>query len=225
MKRHELQQNQGKACQDGSGDGFGEHREAAGPGCSTPNETGPETVLLTRWIRDLPDLEPPPELLGAVMRAVQRRPLPWWRRLYRWARAPRSFTWSPLQLVPIAALLLLASTLALRGVFTDQRMQLADSVKSHSIPVSFHLNLAGARTVAVIGSFNDWQAQGYEMQPTEEQQNWVLDLQLPAGRYEYAFLVDGQRIVPDPRARFYQDDGFGNQNGVLIIGNSHETNI
>jgi hypothetical protein len=183
--------------------------------------TGP----LARMLRDLPDIEPPAALLGMVMKNLQPKGLPWWRRVVRWARVPRSFTVTPLQLAPVAMLLLVVSTLAILGWVTDQHPHLIRSARSSQIPVSFNLSLPGAHSVAVIGTFNGWHAQGYEMQRGSEQQSWALELHLPAGRYEYAFLVDGQQIVADPRARFYQDDGFGNQNGVLIIGNQDETQI
>jgi hypothetical protein len=183
--------------------------------------TGP----LARMLRDLPDIEPPEALLGIVMATLQPKKLPWWRRMVRWARVPRSFTITPLQLAPVAMLLLVVSTLAVMGWVTDQHPHLIRTARSSQIPVVFNLSLPGARSVAVIGTFNGWHAQGYEMQRSSEQQSWALELQLPAGRYEYAFLVDGQQIVTDPRARIYQDDGFGNQNGVLIIGNQDETQI
>jgi len=74
----------------------------------------------------------------------------------------------------------------------------------------------------VIGNFNEWHPTGFEMHRNDQSQPWSIQLQLPPGRYEYSFLVDGQKIIADPQAPFYQDDGFGNQNGVLIVGNSHE---
>ena len=63
------------------------------------------------------------------------------------------------------------------------------------------------------------------MKKDETKGAWTLVLQLPAGRYEYAFVLDGQTIIPDPLAEFYEDDGFGNQNGVLIVGNHHDKAI
>lgn len=50
-------------------------------------------------------------------------------------------------------------------------------------------------------------------------------MELPMGRHEYAFLIDGERIVPDPGALLYHEDGFGNRNAVLILGGNGETNI
>jgi 1,4-alpha-glucan branching enzyme len=63
------------------------------------------------------------------------------------------------------------------------------------------------------------------MKKDESKGVWTLVLQLPAGHYEYAFMLDGQKLIPDPGAEFYQDDGFGHQNGVLIVGNYHDNAI
>jgi hypothetical protein len=40
---------------------------------------------------------------------------------------------------------------------------------------------------------------------------------LPAGRHEYAFLVDGERWVTDPSAATQRDE-FGQESSVVRIG-------
>ena len=61
----------------------------------------------------------------------------------------------------------------------------------------------------------------------ESRKAWIVSLSLEKGRYEYAFLVDGEKIVPDPSALIDQDDGFGNKNSVLVIERNgrHEAGI
>ena len=90
------------------------------------------------------------------------------------------------------------------------------------IPVVFNLSVREAHAVAVVGTFNGWKPRGYEMQFNPEKKIWSLTVRLPEGRYEYAFLVDGQRVVPDPEASLYQDDGFGNENSVMILRTKNE---
>jgi 1,4-alpha-glucan branching enzyme len=85
------------------------------------------------------------------------------------------------------------------------------------IPVVFNLNIPEAHGVSVVGTFNGWKPRGYEMQFNPEKKSWSLTIRLPEGRYEYAFLVDGQRILPDPEASLYQDDGFGSESSVMIL--------
>ncbi|MEZ0576752.1 hypothetical protein ACAG65_12090 [Halodesulfovibrio aestuarii] len=73
-------------------------------------------------------------------------------------------------------------------------------------------------SAVVIGSFNKWQSQGFEMSYNEEKEAWVLEHELPPGDYEYVFLVNGDAPLPDPRAAFYVHDSFGNKNALLQVG-------
>ncbi len=52
----------------------------------------------------------------------------------------------------------------------------------------------------------------------DERNRWVLKVRLPMGRHEYAFLVNGEKVVPDPEAVLYEEDGFGQRNAVLLLG-------
>ncbi len=56
-------------------------------------------------------------------------------------------------------------------------------------PVVFRLKApADARTVAVAGDFNDWQAQPLERRPDGQ---YRLILRLPPGFYGYKYIIDG----------------------------------
>lgn len=78
-------------------------------------------------------------------------------------------------------------------------------------------------SAVVIGSFNKWQSQGFEMHYDESREAWVLEHALPSGDYEYVFLVNGESSMPDPRAVFYVQDSFGNKNSLLqVSGVQHE---
>jgi hypothetical protein len=48
---------------------------------------------------------------------------------------------------------------------------------------------------------------------------WEVEVRLPLGRYNYAFLVDG-RLARDPGAPSTTDDGFGTPNSVLMVQGS-----
>ena len=172
------------------------------------------------------DLDPPPTFLLSVMDAVRSRKLPWWTRLARWAGSQKSITFTPLQaasaLGVLCAICAAAILFGLGAVEPDRyQARIRDEV-----PVVLTFKTGEAQSVSVIGSFNNWHAQGYEMKKATDQTSWSLVLNLPAGRYEYAFVVDGGKIVPDPGADFYQDDGFGSRNAVMIVGkNGNENSI
>lgn len=185
-----------------------------------PDASGADPLV--EWLRQVPPLEAPATLLPAVMRSVRSIRFPWWRRLLRWARTPRSMTVVPLRLVPAAAALAVMAVMAFHWLPLDRTRSVATPDLAEHTQVTLTLQLSGAHSVAVIGNFNKWHPGGYEMRRNDQSQPWSIHFKLPPGRYEYAFLVDGQKIIADPQAPFYQDDGFGNQNGVLIVGNHHE---
>ena len=43
---------------------------------------------------------------------------------------------------------------------------------------------------------------------------------LRAGRYTYAFLLDGRLWVPDPTAPLAPEDGFGRRNSVVVVASA-----
>jgi 1,4-alpha-glucan branching enzyme len=82
-------------------------------------------------------------------------------------------------------------------------------------PVEFTMHLPRAKTVAVAGSFNDWDATRTPLSPVSGGE-WKTTVWLPAGRYEYRFLADGQWIS-DPNARESVPNGYGSTNSVVVV--------
>jgi hypothetical protein len=73
-----------------------------------------------------------------------------------------------------------------------------------------------AGSVAIAGSWNGWNVASEPMRSVGDGL-FAADLRLPAGRYEYMFVVDGARWIPDPAAPLGVDDGFGRRNSVIEI--------
>ncbi len=180
---------------------------------------------LARQVREMPDLDPPGNLLPSVMGTIRRMRFPWWYRLLRWTRSPRSLTFTPLQAASLVSVLaLIAFVSALQVMRSEPRSIIPDKVTG-GVPVTFTLNMPEARSVAVVGTFNAWHQKGYEMTRDPAKNAWTLLLRLPDGRYEYAFVLDGKNLVPDPEAELFAEDGFGNKNAVLIVGKPHDEAI
>lgn len=80
--------------------------------------------------------------------------------------------------------------------------------------VPFMLVAPQASSVAVVGDFNDWK-------PTPLVRNgagaWETRVRLAPGQYNYAFVVDGSRWVPDPTAPRNAVDDFGSPNSVVTV--------
>jgi len=77
----------------------------------------------------------------------------------------------------------------------------------------------GARSVEVVGSFNNWSRGLLHLRDENHDGIWHVAAVLPAGQHEYMFVVDGERWVTDPLAERFVDDGFGagRENSVLIV--------
>jgi len=73
-----------------------------------------------------------------------------------------------------------------------------------------------AKSVFISGSFNDWNPVSltYDFLTGI----WFCELDIPAGRYFYKFIVDGQ-IIPDANNPHFQLDGFEGINSILYISN------
>ena len=82
-------------------------------------------------------------------------------------------------------------------------------------PVVFRYRAPEAAAVAVVGDFNGWDPEAH---PLERRGDgvWERALALEPGIYRYAYVVDGKWVKP-PEAARYEADGFGGQNGVLIV--------
>jgi len=77
----------------------------------------------------------------------------------------------------------------------------------------------GARSVEVVGSFNNWSRGMLHLRDDNHDGIWHGDAVLPAGQHEYMFVVDGDRWVTDPLAGRFVQDGFGagQENSLLIV--------
>ncbi len=83
--------------------------------------------------------------------------------------------------------------------------------------IHFELHAPGADRVELLGSFNDWKTGDVVLTGPDASGHWTADVTLPEGRYEYIFLVDGERWMADPRATLHRPDGFGRVNTVIDV--------
>ncbi|MES3033896.1 MAG: isoamylase early set domain-containing protein [Gemmatimonadota bacterium] len=83
-------------------------------------------------------------------------------------------------------------------------------------PIVFELDAPGARSVQVLGDFNNWSRSASRMQRGADG-HWRLTTLLPPGRYVYAFLVDGRRFEPDPARDRVEDRDFGVTGSELVV--------
>ncbi|MBE3090826.1 MAG: isoamylase early set domain-containing protein, partial [Candidatus Atribacteria bacterium] len=90
---------------------------------------------------------------------------------------------------------------------------------SAEVQFSLRINDNKTHTVAIAGDFNNWDPQVNILEDPESDGIWTGTLKLEPGRYEYMFVMDGEKWFPDPNALRYVKDGFGNKNAILEINN------
>ena len=74
-----------------------------------------------------------------------------------------------------------------------------------------------AQSVSVAGDFNGW---SHVATPLKRNDSglWLTDIDAPrAGRFEYKFIIDGQRWIEDPSNGLKAPDNYGGLNSVLVI--------
>jgi hypothetical protein len=158
-----------------------------------------------------------PALDIRVMAEVRARPRG--RRI--WLLRPRAVSVTPLGLLARAAVL---AAVVAGATLVTYRMQapstpstVAGSVES---AVSFVMYAPGARSVTVVGDFNDWDKAATPLRRAGTAGAWTVTVPLGPGRYRYAFVVDGIQWLADPGAPRAPDDDFGTPNSVLTVGAS-----
>ena len=154
---------------------------------------------------------PAASLESRVMAAI-RRPAPSHaQRLMRWLVTPRAII---LRVRPAWSLAFAALVAALT-LFTagDEGPELAE----HEGIAQFVGRFPEAQSVHVVGTFNDWRPGSIALEDQDHDGVWRATVVLPAGTYEYMFVVDGERWVPDHLAERLVADNFGRENSIVIV--------
>lgn len=163
------------------------------------------------------DTEFDTRVMRAVRAAARGTRSSWWRRGYT------------LRLTPLTGLALAAS-LALVAVLgrmsatprANESARVATAAHpSHDTVyvVRFTLVHPEAHRVALVGDFNGWSPDATPLAGEAREGVWSASVPLPAGRHEYAFIVDGERWVSDPYASSVNDE-FGTSSSVLRVGSA-----
>ena len=170
-----------------------------------------------------------PDFDARVMAVVRRAAPGLPSRAWQWLREPRTVAVSPIgglaMAAGVAGLMFIGVWSAWPWAVSRQPSAVsrqpsavsgAAAVSGRSV-VTFVLVAPQARTVALAGDFNGWDAAQLPLR-LEGSGLWTVDVPLRPGRYLYAFVVDGRRFVADPAAPPAPDDDFGAPTSVLTVG-------
>jgi hypothetical protein len=169
-------------------------------------------------------VEPLPDLAPAVLERIRREssraraqiaapalsPAPR-RKATDWLWRPQSIsiTWRPAYVFAAAAVFMMvfaAGSLRSRSTVVARAPQ--------QVFTQFVLSAPGAKRVAVAGDFSEWKP--VHVMTRSQAGVWTVVVPLDPGVHDYAFVVDGERWVPDPAAPSV-NDGFGGVNSRLAV--------
>jgi hypothetical protein len=189
---------------------------------------------IAQSLRDEPIRKPGPSFDARVMAAIKwgdagaSRPSHI-RAALRWFVQPRSVRFSPLSGLATAAALAAVAYLGagaaiqsvMKGVQTQQQLAVVSGSQQPAATqmIQFVLVAPDARSVSLVGDFNDWNPKATPLSSASGNL-WTVQIPLTPGRYNYIFMVDGARLVPDPTAPRAPADEFGQASSVVTIGSS-----
>lgn len=175
----------------------------------TEREEREADVRLEAWLRSAALPPASPGFCARVMHAIKARPEPWRIGLRRFLFSPHALRWN------VAGAAVAALTVSGLAVGLALLVGRPPAPMAETVTVRFAIALPQARQVSLAGDFTQWQPRVPLRRSADG--NWVAEIPLPPGNYEYVFVVDDKRWVTDPRAGRYRDDGFGNRNAVLTV--------
>ncbi len=158
---------------------------------------------------DGPPAEPPDHLKTRILARIQELPA----RGRRWR--PGWLGWITGRRVLVASLVSVAFFL---GVLVREVHRLNLWLRRSPVqPVVLTLDAPDARSVELVGDFNRWGREPAPVRAERRGDRWVFRVPLAPGRYQYAFVIDGKKWLPDPDAPGIIPDGFGGRNSVLYV--------
>jgi len=185
-------------------------------------------------LRTTPDAAPDPRAVGRLLNTVWESPRPSaWRRLLDAWRVPAL---SALGASAVAGFALFVGfltrgalgerlerePLSATGEFPVQPgatpVMQAAAFAGESAPVltQFVLDRRDARSVSLVGDFNDWKG-GSTPLTRLESGLWTVSVPLAPGRHVYAYLIDGTLVQADPRAPKSDDADYGREGSVVMV--------
>jgi len=177
-------------------------------GCAACAHQVRQLAVLEQRLEDLGDVpvEPPPYLKARVLARLDAGPA-----ARRWSL--RSvFSSRRLLAVSMACLAFFA------GLLVREVRELNQWARQGGLQaVVLELQAPGAKNVQLVGDFNDWGRSAAPIQAERSDGRWIFRVALAPGSYQYSYLIDGKRWLPDPGAPGIIPDGFGGENSLLYV--------
>ncbi len=194
-----------------------------------------ENALLA--LNRLPQITPPASLLANVMAAIVPKTAiapknqPLLAQLRNWLEQHPLLGWEVSGMAMAASLLFMVLAPSVPAPWTSGHGQ-SPHMPAHSPYIQaaathtgaaqvqharFSLYAPQAHSITLIGEFNGWGSTREVSLRPQGKGIWTVEVPLPPGRYQYAFLIDGKDMATDPRAEQHVNDDFGRKNAVLTV--------
>ena len=139
------------------------------------------------------------------------------RRHRGWLGAAAAIAHRPAWAAALAAsLVAIAAVGVLRVRSAEQIVAVGHGVE----PVDFILVAPTAKSVTVVGDFNNWGVGDSGLVATNHEGVWKVTARVPAGLHRYAFVVNGKQWIADPTAPRSSGDDFGMPSSALVVEDS-----
>lgn len=180
-------------------------------------------------LESLPQIEPPTGLVQGVMAALQHAEAPRTEKesviskIRTWFDLRPLLGWQTAGVAVVASVMLMVSLFFFRHPAQDNSLSpsfepvaMAPGAAQGRL-VKFKLYAPNASQVMVVGDFNEWGSGSGSPLVKKHNGEWVAEIPLSPGNYQYAFVVDGKTWVEDPQAVQHVQDDFGRKNAVLYV--------
>jgi hypothetical protein len=152
--------------------------------------------------------------------SFERRVMVRVRRLYAEKRRHRGWLGAAAAIAhrPAWAAALAASIVAVATVgILKARPRAEQVVAGGPEQKQFVLVAPSAKSVAVVGDFNNWGLGDSALVATNHQGVWSVTASVPVGVHRYAFVVNGKQWIADPTAPRSSGDDFGMPSSALVV--------
>lgn len=72
----------------------------------------------------------------------------------------------------------------------------------------------------LVGTFTDWQP--VQMKRIGSSGYWTLTLNVPKGEHRYSYVIENGKQIADPTVVSRENDDFGGENSVIVIGQKED---
>jgi hypothetical protein len=91
------------------------------------------------------------------------------------------------------------------------------SLKTNYLKRKFIFHSPEAKSVKIVGSFNNWMPTDDYLMQQNENGTWSKVITLAPGEYQYKFIVDDDRWVEDKNNSNVAINSYGDKNSVLLV--------